>query len=102
MKVIAVHTHLNPRPFLDAVRAGRDWHGFNSKNGELENPKNHWTLEERIADMDRLGVGIQALTVYGDFNQYNRDPELSKLVEKACNDEDEEMLDGDSDSVCDI
>jgi len=97
MKVIDVHNHLNPRPFLDAVRAGRDWHGFNSKNGELENPKNHWTLEERIADMDRLGVGIQALTVYGDFNQYNRDPELSKLVVKACNDEVAAMVDEHSD-----
>ena len=69
MKVIDVHNHLNPRPFLKAVKGNNDWYGFNAKNGELENPRNLWTLEERIADMDRLGVDMQALTVYGDFNK---------------------------------
>jgi aminocarboxymuconate-semialdehyde decarboxylase len=87
MKVIDVHNHLNPRPFLEAVRAGRSWYGFTEKNGELENPRNHWTLEERIAEMDKLGVEMQALTVYGDFNKYDRDLKLTKETVKACNDE---------------
>ncbi len=93
MKVIDVHNHVNPRPFLEAVRAGHDWNGFNAKHGELENPRNHWTLEERIADMDRLGVDVQALTVYGDFNKYDRDPEHTKAAVEACNDEVAAMVD---------
>jgi hypothetical protein len=64
MNVIDVHNHVNPRPYLKAMRAGRDWYGFTADHGELENPRNHWTLEQRIADMDRLGVDMQALTVY--------------------------------------
>ncbi|HIH88364.1 TPA: amidohydrolase [Candidatus Bathyarchaeota archaeon] len=93
MKVIDVHNHLNPRPFLEAVRAGHDWHGFTDKHGELENPRNHWTLEERLTEMDRLGVEMQALTVYGDFNKYDRDPKLTKATVKACNDEIAAMVD---------
>jgi len=65
MKVIDVHNHVNPRPFLQAIRDNRDWLGFASNSGELENPRNSWTLEERIADIDRLGVDMQLLTVYG-------------------------------------
>jgi aminocarboxymuconate-semialdehyde decarboxylase len=87
MRVIDIHNHLNPRPFLNAVQAGRDWYGFTDKHGELENPRNHWTLEERIAEMDKLGVDMQALTVYGDFNKYDRDLRLTKETVRACNDE---------------
>ena len=93
MKVIDVHNHLNPRPFLEALRAGHDWYGFTDKHGELENPRNHWTLEERIAEMDQLGVEMQALTVYGDFNKYDRDLELTKVAVRACNDEVAVMVD---------
>ena len=93
MKVIDVHNHLNPRPFLEAVRVGHSWHGFTAEHGELENPRNHLTLEERIAEMDRLGVDMQALTVYGDFNKYDRDPEQTKAVVRACNDEVAAMVD---------
>jgi aminocarboxymuconate-semialdehyde decarboxylase len=93
MKIIDTHNHLNPRPFLKAVLTGHDWYGFTSAHGELENPRNHWTLEERIADMDRLGVDIQALTVYGDFNKYDRNAELTKVTVEACNDEVAAMVD---------
>jgi aminocarboxymuconate-semialdehyde decarboxylase len=93
MKIIDVHNHLNPRPFLEAVREGHDWYGFTAEHGELENPRNHWSLEERIADMDRLGVGMQALTVYGDFNKYDRDLETTKAAVMACNDEVAAMVD---------
>jgi aminocarboxymuconate-semialdehyde decarboxylase len=93
MKVIDVHNHLNPRPFLHAIRDNRDWLGFTSSNGELENPRNSWTLEERIADMDRLGVDMQLLTLYGDFNQYHWDLEHSKNVVRQCNDEVASMVD---------
>jgi len=93
MNVIDVHNHINPRPFLEAVKAGYSWHGFTSKHGELENPRNLLTLEERIAEMDRLGVGMQALTVYGDFNKYDLDPEHAETAFRACNDEVAAMVD---------
>ena len=93
MKVIDVHNHINPRPFLKAVRENRDWLGFTSRNGELENPRNNWTLEERIADMDRLGVDMQLLTVFGDYVKYHWDIEHSKKVAKQVNDEIASMVD---------
>ncbi len=97
MKVIDVHNHVNPRPFLDAMRAGHDWYGFTADHGELENPRNHWTIEERIAEMDQLGVDMQALTVYGGFNTYDRDPKLTEAVVRICNDEVAAMVDEYSD-----
>ena len=97
MKVIDVHNHVNPRPFLDAMRAGHDWYGFTADHGELENPRNHWTIEERIAEMDQLGVDMQALTVYGGFNTYDRDPKLTEAVVRICNDEIAAMVDEYSD-----
>lgn len=93
MKVIDVHNHINPRPFLEAVKAGHSWHGFTANQGELENPRNSWTLEERIDEMDELGVGMQALTVYGDFNKYDLEPALAKAAFEACNDEVAAMVD---------
>jgi aminocarboxymuconate-semialdehyde decarboxylase len=87
MRVIDVHNHVNPRPFLAAVRAKQSWHDFNSRDGELENPRNSWELEERIAEMDRLGVDVQALTVYGDFNKYDRELGATVATVGACNDE---------------
>ena len=93
MNVVDVHNHVNPRPYLKAMRAGRDWYGFTADHGELENPRNHWTLEQRIADMDRFGVDMQALTVYGGFNKYDRDLELTKTVIRTCNDEVAAMVD---------
>jgi len=79
------------------VRTGHDWYGFTAEHGELENPRNHWTLEERIADMDRLGVDMQVLTVYGDFNKYDRNPELTKAAVRTCNEEIAAMVDEHSD-----
>ena len=93
MKVIDVHNHINPRPFLNAIKNRQGWHGFTSSNGELENPRNSWTIEERIEDMDRLSVDMQLLTVYGDFNKYNRDLEHTKTLVRLCNDEIAAMVD---------
>lgn len=93
MNAIDVHNHINPRPFLKAVESGKSWHGFTEKNGELENPRNLWTLEERIVEMDRLGVGMQALTVYGDFNRYALPVKAAKASFRDCNDEVAAMVD---------
>ncbi len=93
MSIIDVHNHINPRPFMAAVREGRSWLGFTSGDGELENPRNHLTLEERIAEMDRLGVDKQGLTLYGDFNRYDLDKERAVPVFRAGNDEVASMVD---------
>ena len=93
MKVIDIHNHINPRPFLKAVKNNRDWLGFTSKNGELENPRNNWTIEERINDMDSLGVDIQLLTVYGDYIKYDTQLEHQKKVAKQCNNEISSIVD---------
>ncbi len=93
VKAIDVHNHINPRPFLEAVKAGRSWHGFTEKQGELENPRNSWTLERRIEEMDELGVAKQALTVYGDFNKYDLPLAKARAAFEACNDEVAAMVD---------
>lgn len=93
LSIIDVHNHINPRPFIEAVRVGESWLGFTSKDGELENPRNHLTLEERIAEMDDLGVDKQALTLYGDFNRYDLRSEKARQVFRAGNNEVAAMVD---------
>jgi hypothetical protein len=55
MRAIDIHAHLTPRCFQREVLAGRTWHGMTSAEGELFNPMNAWTPEQRLAEMRSLG-----------------------------------------------
>ena len=91
MPVIDVHAHVTPQRFQRAVREHGTWYGMTSADGELENPKNLWTPEERIADMDALGVDVQAVSPTDCFYQYDRDVETTAAIARAVNDEIAEM-----------
>src|SRR5919109_499467 len=62
MRAIDLHAHLTPQCFQREVLAGRTWHGMTNAEGELFNPMNAWTPEQRLADMDSLGVDIQVVS----------------------------------------
>lgn len=91
MPVIDVHAHVTPQRFQRAVRNNGTWYGMTSADGELENPKNLWTPEERIADMDSLGVDMQAVSPTDIFYQYHRDVETTTAIACEVNDEIAEM-----------
>ena len=62
MRAIDIHAHLTPQCFQRAVLAGKEWHGMTRADGELFNPMNAWTPEQRLADMRSLGIDVQVVS----------------------------------------
>jgi aminocarboxymuconate-semialdehyde decarboxylase len=91
MRAIDIHAHLTPQCFQREVRAGRTWHGMTSAEGELFNPMNAWTPEERLADMKSLGIDVQVVSTNVAFYKYDQDVATTVAIARACNDEVHQM-----------
>jgi aminocarboxymuconate-semialdehyde decarboxylase len=91
MRAIDIHAHLTPQCFQREVLAGRTWHGMTSAEGELFNPMNAWTPEERWADMKSLGVDVQVVSTNVAFYKYDQDVAITTAIARACNAEVHQM-----------
>ena len=91
MRAIDIHAHLTPQCFQQAVLAGQTWHGMTNAEGELFNPMNAWTPEQRLADMDSLGVDIQVVSTNVAFYKYDQDVATTVAIAQACNNEVRQM-----------
>ena len=66
MRSIDIHAHLTPQCFIKAMRDDREWHGI--KPGEMGiGPRNSWTPEQRIADMNSLGVEVHVVSTAAQY-----------------------------------
>ena len=105
MRSIDIHAHLTPQCFWRATENGGDWHSLrrerDAKGGEVAlvgqgrqalPPKARWTPEERIADMDSLGVDVQVVSPYVGFYNYQLDTSVALATSKATNDEIRDMV----------
>jgi aminocarboxymuconate-semialdehyde decarboxylase len=92
MAVIDVHNHVTPRRFRDAVAGGGTWHTLTAEVGELHIPKFSISAEDRIAEMDEMGVDVHVLTVNAGFFKYELDPQLTRAIARECNEEIAEMM----------
>ena len=63
-----------------------------SADGELFNPRNAWTPEQRVADMDSLGIDVQIVTSNVSFYQYDKDVAVTAAIARDCNDEIGQMM----------
>ena len=86
MRSIDIHAHSTPQSFIKATTSGEDWHTLNLGSA-LSNPRNGWTPEQRIADMDSLGVDIQVVSTTAAFYRYDLDTEVTAAMHRECNDE---------------
>src|SRR5499433_499543 len=104
MRSIDVHAHLTPQCFWQATEKGGDWHTLKREKDEhgQENaivggrrqvlpPKARWTPEERLADMDSLGVDIHVLSPFSGFYNYELDTAVAVATSKDSNDEISQM-----------
>jgi len=100
MRSIDIHAHVTPQCFWRATDNGGDWHTLkrekDAQGGEWAlvgkgrqslPPKARWTPEERIADMDSLGVDVQILSTYVGFYNYQLDPAVALVSSREINDE---------------
>ena len=62
MAVIDIHNHVTPRRFVRAIEETGEWHTLDADVGELHIPKFSIPAEERIAEMDQMGVDVHVLT----------------------------------------
>ena len=62
-----------------------------SADGELGNPRNAWTPEQRLVDMNSLGVDIQVVSTNVAFYKYDCDLTTTTAIARDCNDEVHQM-----------
>ena len=90
MRSIDIHTHLTPQCFLRAMDAGREWHGIQPGTQRV-NPRGTWTPEQRLADMDSLGVDVQVVSTGAAFYYYDLASDVTGAMHRECNDEVHQM-----------
>ena len=100
MRSIDIHAHLTPQCFWKATENGGDWHTLKREQdnrgreiavvgnqlGQLP-PKASWTPEQRLSDMDSLGVDVQVVSPYSGFYNYHLDPSIAISTSKESNEE---------------
>lgn len=100
MRSIDIHAHLTPQCFWKATQNGGDWHTvkrdqddrgreiavIGGHRGQLP-PKSSWTPEQRLSDMDSLGVDVQVVSPYSGFYNYHLDSSIAIATSKESNDE---------------
>jgi len=100
MRSIDVHAHLTPQCFWRATENGGSWHTItrekNARGMEVAivggrpqplPPRARWTPEERLADMDSLGVDMHVVSTYVGFYNYQLPAEVARASAQAINDE---------------
>ena len=97
MRTIDIHAHITPPQAVNLPEGG-DWHGITSaENGGRKflvvGPKRHWvhpsyakTTEERIAEMDALGVDVHVLSTWTQLYNYELPLEQGAAACRDCND----------------
>ncbi|MCH9010174.1 MAG: amidohydrolase [Chloroflexi bacterium] len=88
MRSIDIHAHIIPEGFLRAYEKGEDWYGTvaNASGMIRHNPRTRWSPEQRIADMDSLGVDVHVLSTSGYFYNYEKDAETIAKMSREAND----------------
>jgi aminocarboxymuconate-semialdehyde decarboxylase len=100
MRSIDIHAHVTPQCFWRATESGGDWHTLrrerDARGSEVAvvgdrrqplPPRARWTPEERIADMDSLGVDVHVVSPYVGFYNYQLDAAVAVATSRATNDE---------------
>ena len=88
MRTIDIHAHITPEAYIAASRKGEAWHGIapQSISNMSYNPRTTWTPQERIADMNSLGVDVQVLSTNASFYNYDMDASVVAAMARDCND----------------
>ena len=88
MRTIDIHAHISPQAFISAMSVGADWHGITSEavGAHRHNPRTTWTPDERLADMNSLGVDVQVLSTNAVLYNYDKDAEKTAAMARDCND----------------
>jgi aminocarboxymuconate-semialdehyde decarboxylase len=87
MAVIDMHAHVTPERYKKAIREQGEWHGLDHVAGELGLGGFDKGIDERLAEMDVLGIDRQLITPNVGFYQYGNALEVTRRIAWECNDE---------------
>ncbi len=100
MRSIDIHAHVTPQCFWQATEKGGTWHSIKREKDargqevaivggrrQALPPRAKWTPEERLADMDSLGVDVHVVSPYVGFYNYHLDAAVAVATSQATNDE---------------
>ena len=90
MRIIDIHAHLTPQCFIKSMEEGRAWHGI-APGSQTISPRGAWTPEQRLADMDSLGVDVHVVSTGSAFYNYNLAADVTGAMHRECNDEVHQM-----------
>jgi aminocarboxymuconate-semialdehyde decarboxylase len=105
MKSIDIHAHMVPRGLWAAAESSEEWHSFTHEPGEglgivvgsdgkrtgFSSPKVRMTPEERLKDMDELGVDVQVVSIHTPLMGYHLESSRGVALTREVNDEISEM-----------
>ncbi len=107
MRSIDIHAHLTPQCFWRSTENGGNWHGLtreqDARGHELAviagarsdlPPRARYTPEQRLADMDSLGVDIHVLSPYSGFYNYHLNTAIAVATSQDSNNEIHDMIRG--------
>ena len=86
MRSIDIHAHLTPQCFIRAMQTGKVWHGIQPGTMRIA-PRAIWTPEQRLADMNSLGVDVHVLSTGAAFYYYDGEATTVAAMHRECNDE---------------
>ena len=91
MRIVDIHAHISPEGLLSAMADGRDWHGIPAAELLLPTheytPRTMWTPEQRLKEMDELGVDVHVLSTNAFLYFYQRDAATTAAMSRECNDQ---------------
>ena len=89
MRTIDIHAHISPEGMVKAMSEGHDWHGISSAEMlpiHEYTPRTMWAPEQRLKEMDELGVDVHVLSTNSFFYFYERDAAAITAMARECND----------------
>jgi aminocarboxymuconate-semialdehyde decarboxylase len=100
MRTIDIHAHLMPRCFWNMVEGGGEWYGVTLDAGggveatvvagrrdPLSTPKQRFTPEQRLQDMDQQGIDVQVVSVATPLFGYHLPSDQGLKLAREVNDE---------------
>ncbi len=105
MRSIDIHAHVTPQCLFRVVDSGESWHGIRLERDaqgqevllvgpqrSIIPPKGRWSPEQRMADMDSLGVDVQVVSTFSGIYNYHLKAEIAIATSREANDEVAEMV----------
>ena len=89
MRIVDIHAHVSPEGLIRAMSEGRNWHGIPASQllpTHQYTARTTWAPEQRLREMDELGVDVHVLSTNSFLYFYEREAAATVEMARECND----------------